>query len=297
MALIDGQYQLKNVVFGNETYYVTAPPEWGPADLIVNDVPRPGADGIRIGRETRQGRVLTFEIGIMGDGVGTPNLPEMYDRLAALEAAWMNDVRRDFPSLCEPLSYCRGGQMRRVYGRPRRFAPIFPDTGAHWIDVTCDYQTIDHYSYSEFAFFTQVGSVGAAKAGLRFPIRFPLSFTAINNDRNPNPIVVGGNAPCWPRVFFYGPSVNPRVEFVGAYRVELNVQLMYDEWAVVDPTPWGQIVRKSDASNLAGYLSWETMPLSKQRLPPGTWKIDYTATDPTGTSFAYIEWRTAHIGL
>jgi hypothetical protein len=39
------------------------------------------------------------------------------------------------------------------------------------------------------------------------------------------------------------------------------------------------------------------MPLSKQRLRPGTWKIEYSATDPTGTSFAYVEWRTAHIGL
>jgi hypothetical protein len=297
MPLIDGQYQLKGVVFGEQTYYVTAPPDWGPADLIVNDVPRPGTDGTRIGRETRQGRVLTFEIGVLGDGAGTPNLPEMYDRYAALEAAWQNDDRRDFPSLCEPLTYARGGQIRRVYGRPRRFAPIFPDTGAHWVDVTCDYQTIDPYSYDETPRYTTVGQVATPKAGVRFPIRFPLTFTARDDQRNPNPIVVGGTGPAWPRVFFFGPSTKPRVEFVGAYRVELNVTLRYDEWAVVDPTPWGQIVRKNDASNLAGYLSWETMPLSKQKLQPGRWRIEYSATDPTGSSYAYIDWRNAYHGL
>lgn len=297
MALIDGQYQLGSLVMGPQTWYpLEAPPDWGPADLVVNDVARPGADGLRVGRETRQGRVITFDIGIMGDGVNTPNLPEMYDRLSALATTWNNRVRRDFPSLCEPLTYCRAGVMRRVYGRPRRFAQVTPDTGAAWIDTTADFQTIDQYSYDEVPSYTTVGFIAATKAGVRFPITFPLTFTARQVNQNPNPIIVNGTSPAWMRCWFFGPSINPQVEFAGAYKVILNATLKTGEWVIVDPTPWGQIVRKSDGSNMSGFLDWETPPLREQRLAPGTWRINYNATDKTGTSYAYIDWRACWDG-
>jgi hypothetical protein len=297
VALIEGQYQFGQLVMGPQTWYpLESPPEWGPADLVVNDVPRPGMDGIRVGRETRQGRVITFEIGVLGDGVNTPNTPEMFDRYAALAQTWNNRVRRDFPSLCEPLTYCRAGQMRRVYGRPRRMAQVTPDTGAAWIDLTADFQTIDQYSYDESPRFTTVGFIAATKAGVRFPLRFPFTFTARQVTQNPNPITVGGTSPAWMRCWFFGPSVNPSVEFVGAYKVILNATLKTGEWVIIDPTPWGQICRKNDGSNMSGFLDWETPPLRKQFLTPGTWRITYNATDKTGTSYAYIDWRNCYDG-
>jgi hypothetical protein len=307
VALIEGQYQIGDIVMGPQTWYpLQAPPSWGPTDLVVNDVPRPGMDGLRVGRETRQGRVITFDIGVMGDGINTPNLPEMYDRLAALAKIWDNRIRRDFPSLCVPLTYCRAGQMRRVYGRPRRFAQITPDTGAAWIDLTADFQAIDGHCYDETARFTTVGFIAATKAGVRFPIRFPLTFTAREINQNPNPIVVGGTSPAWMRCWFFGPAVNPQVEFVGApnsstygttgYKVALNATLKTGEWVIVDPTPWGQIVRRSDGSNMSGFLDWSTPPLRRMRLDPGSWRIVYNATDKTGTSYAYVDWRNCYDG-
>lgn len=307
MALIEGQYQIGDIVMGPQTWYpLEAPPAWGPADLIVNDVARPGMDGLRVGRETRQGRVITFDIGVMGDAMNTPNMPEMFDRLSALAVTWDNRIRRDFPALATPLTYCRAGQMRRVYGRPRRFAHVTPDTGAAWIDVTADFQTLDAYSYDETPRFTTVGFIAATKAGVRFPIRFPFTFTARQVTFNPNPIVVGGTSPAWMRVWFFGPSTNPQAKFVGkansvtygtpGYTVQLNTTLKSGEWAIVDPTPWGQICRKSNGANLSGYLDYSTPPFRRMRLDPGTWRIEYNATDKTGTSYAYVDWRNCYDG-
>lgn len=300
MSLADGQFQLGTTVFGDRTVYPCEPPEFGPPDLTVNDVARPGGDGLRIGRETRQGRTLTFEIGVMGSGNGLPGGEVMFDRLAALEKEWMfegNDsyyVIRDLPQVCQPLSYCRGGVTRRVYGRPRRFAPVYPDTMAPWINVTADYQTIDHYSYSETIYYTNVGTVAVSKAGLRTPIRTPISLVSTPSQTNPNPIKVGGTSPAWLRFFIFGPIANPVIEVVGAFKVELKVSLRYDEWAIIDPTPWGQMVRKSDASNLAGYLSYSTPPMSKMRVAPGSWRIRLSGVDPAGTAFVYVDWRNAY---
>lgn len=300
MTLQDGQFQLGNTVFGEGTMYPCQPPEFGPPDLTVNDVGRPGGDGLRIGRESRQGRVLTFDMGVMGSGNGRPGGREMFDRLAALEKEWMFEgdnsyyMLRDLPQICQPLSYCRGGETRRVYGRPRRFAPVYPDTMAPWINVTADYQTLDHYSYSETISYTTVGTIAVSKAGLRTPIRTPISLVRTPTQTNPNPIKVGGTAPAWLRFFIFGPIANPVVEVSGAFRVELKVSLKFDEWAIVDPTPWGQMVRKSDASNLAGYLSWSTPPMSKMKVSPGSWRIRLNGADPTGTAFVYIDWRNCY---
>jgi len=294
MSLQDGQFQLGNTVFGVGTVYPCEPPEFGPPDLTVNDTPRPGMDGLRIGRETRQGRTLTFDLGVQGYGNGKPGGQLMFERLAALEKEWMFEPIRDFPQICQPLSYRRAGETRRVYGRPRRFSPVFPDTMAPWIDVTADYQTLDHYSYSETIYYTNVGTVAASKAGLRAPVRTPISLVSTPTQTNPNPIKVGGTSPAWLRFFIFGPITNPVVEVAGAFRVELNVALRYDEWAIIDPTPWGQMVRKSDASNLAGYLSWNTPPMSRMKVPPGSWRIRLSGRDPSGTAFVYIDWRNCY---
>lgn len=304
MALKDGQFQLGTTVFGDETIYPCEPPEFGPADLTINDVPRPGLDGLRIGRETRQGRTLTFQIGVLGHGNGRPSTDVLFDRLAALEREWNFEgpdglyQYRAFPQLVLPLTYRRGGVSRRVYGRPRRFAPVYPDTMAQWIDVTCDYQTIDHYSYSESVYYTTVGTVSVSKAGLRAPIRTPIRLISTTSPINPNPIQVGGTAPAWLRFYIFGPISQPVIEVGNAFKIELKVDIKYDEWVLIDPTPWGQLVRRgTDAANLAGYLSWTTPRLSQMKVAPGSYRIKLTGNDPTGTAYVYIDWRNVFHGF
>ncbi|WP_348240011.1 hypothetical protein, partial [Salmonella enterica] len=83
---------------------------------------RPRQDGRAFGVDYHSGRTISFDLGVRGL---TPE--EAREEAALLTRAWRADPVRLTPGAVAELHASYDGRHRVVYGRPRRFAPIFSD--------------------------------------------------------------------------------------------------------------------------------------------------------------------------
>lgn len=285
--LADQQYQLGGgVVFGAGTPYLVKPGGvWTDPATTIHDAPLPRADGIAFGRDYRGGRLLNFDMDLVTPGPAG-------DLLAVLEQAWQGDDVRMVPGATTTLRFARNGQARRVYGRPRKFAPIRGSAQRGWVPITADFQCVDHLYYDDAESSNTVSIAPASVGGLVIaPFTFPLNTTAVSSA--PGVITVGGTAPTWVVLVIFGPIAAPVVEVVGEWRLALNLTLASDQFVGIDPRPWSRGVRLGGVTNVAGTLTPDSPRLSDIKLSPGIHNVVLTGSDGTGTSSFTIAWRNA----
>lgn len=285
-GLAEGQWSLDGLTFGPGTPFNLARFTIGGPDLRTADGPRAREDGDWFGRDYRGGRTITFELNVLDDDYA------VLDALAVLESAWDAPGVRARPDGVSVLSYCRGGQLRRVFGRPRRFDPSSDLDWAGNVPVTCDFRTKGHHFYSDVEFSTTIGFVPEAQGGLILPVTLPLVLSG--SGAASQAITVAGTEPAWLGWRVNGPILNPGLEVSGVWSATLDVSLASDQWAVVDPQPWGRGVHRNDGAGLAGKFTPESQRLSLMRVPPGTHEVVLRGQDPTGTSSAQLFHRSVY---
>lgn len=266
-----------------------APLDLGDVAIEAADAPRPRGDGVSFGTDYFGGRTITLDLGIV-----RPSESEALDALSRLRRAWRADAIRLTPGATASLTFRRAGRERVVFGRPRRFAPGLEDIGQGMATVLADFAATDDLFYSTTTTRLLVPFAPAPTGGLMAPLASPLATTG-DSDRS-MALTVAGEMPSWPRVTIAGPVVNPVVELVGLWRLEVRASLLEGDSLVIDTAPWARTVLRNGAG-AAGLFSRASVRLSKAAIPPGTYEAVLRGSSVTGSASALIEWRDTYSSL
>jgi hypothetical protein len=286
--LADYQWSLDDLVLGRRTIYNVSTFTVGGADLTDQDAPYPGADGNRFGVDTRSGRTITI--------AANTNAWTEADGLAAgdaLEAAWDREDVRGVPGAQSVLRWRRGAYVRRAYGRT---VDCLPDHSMDWtgnIPYTLSFRTSEPNFYDDVEQREVVPIVPEETGGFVAPL-IGGTLTMTGEGVGELGFSVGGSRPTWMSAVIYGPIANPSITFAGQWSVTLDMTIGRDDYVLIDPTPWGRDVRRSDGANAAGAMTADSRVLSAMKLRPGHHAAILRGIDPTGTATAVIYWRNCH---
>lgn len=298
ISSLDGARAL---VFGTEdTGYLTlSRPVHQGGDVREADGERPQEDGVMFGRDYAGGKSVTYEIGVLTDaqnllGVDDPHRSNL-DALDVIEGWWRDRRLRDKPSAMAVLRSCEAGQTWRCYGRPRGYEESAGKlTASGYTPIVCRFNLIDDRWYSDTVEETEAPLQPSTEGGIVFPLVSvgTFLFSSVAETAGHTVAVITGARETWPWVEFQGPSLNPSVT-IGDTFVGLNARLLDGDSITVDPRPWKRTVLRGDGANFAGSLNPKTPPLRDLLLDPGTYDVQYRATDATGSSRAIVRWRQA----
>lgn len=284
MPADDWQFELSGVAFGCDTTWEVM--AWGvtPGEIRSQDQPRPRRDGIYFGRDQHGAAMWFFDLldrRVTDSGTAL-------ELLGPLSAAWSGDGVRERPGADVALRYTIGGRTRRVYGRPRRFSPVWDGLVFGRLPVVCDFQCRDHLFYDDAERTLTLTQVPVSSVGLSEPLSEPLSTQPFGS--RPGVVVNDGDAATPLVVRFDGPCTDPSLALTGGDVIALRGSLSASESVVVD----------TDAASvvLNGGGSFPLYRVSRFfKLPPGSQELRYAAIDPTATSRATVAWRPAFTSL
>ena len=278
--LTEGQYELGSVVFGSSTLYPVEACEPGGYGVKVGDYAVPKSDEIRFGQDHLEPGNLQFTMGVLDNRPQWNSvlpLEEMqYEGarkyLEKLAAEWKSDDTRGKWGEVRVLRYCRGGQTRRAYGRPRKFVHSALTMKSEYIPVASEFQLADTNFYSDEEFHTQI---------------LPDSPGTLQRRE--------GMAKAWFQVFITGPVVNPTLTFSGLFQIQLNHTIQAGRLVQLSSYPWERRVVESTGANLSPLLAGTTPYLADLRIPPGaTTTISLTGSGMSGTTKADVLWREVY---
>lgn len=292
-VLTIGQFDLDGYTFGGEQDAVLVTPggfDPGVTGWRTQDAENPVGDNYLFGRDRLTPGTWGFTL--------QTNKEDELGALGAMEkmaVKWRADNIRSTPGAVSTLRYNLGGATRRVYGRPRRWAPSI-DTGL-WRGVNsivADFQLADTFYYADASRNIDMSILPGSTSGLKGPLTGKLS-TLLAGERARSVADIGGTAPAPFVAVIYGPIQNPWLSEDG-WKLELNATLAYDQYVVIDTRPWANTVLRSDGASLAGALS-RTSRLSTARLKPGGANLRFGGKDATGTSHVAIAWRPTYYSI
>lgn len=290
----DGEFELDGYRFGcGHPVGLLGPSGWdtGVREVRSQDVDRPGAHGALFGRDYDSAPEWTFTF-------RTRNRDHevAWDTIDEFRTAWQASQGVGELSV---LKYGLPGRVRKVYGRPRRFA-LDDDAASQGITIgriagLATFQLSDPRSFGADPGNTgevTLTLVPESTGGLIAPLVSPLTTTRRGGVRA-GVVHNTGDAPSPVSVTFYGPVANPKIYGVG-WEIGITGNLAYDEQITVDAL--GMTVRRQDGANVGGRLTRATR-LNKAALQPGAQEIWFTGADATGTARAVVSWAAAYWSL
>ena len=288
IQLADGEWELDGVLAGSTRDHDIVVLDAAPGNPVWNNNDRdtPGSEYRRFGRDTEHGPTWTFEFLITTDNETTA-----LQALAELRAAWTARADARIAGAQQALRYQVAGRTRRIYGRPRGFAPS--DWGGleqGIIVATAQFVTADPYHYDDETRSTSLTVFAAPSSGFIFPVTFPFTTTA-GGPRQGVIADTGGTVPTPARITFYGPNTDPQLTGDG-WKVGLRTTIAHDQSVTIDS-------RNKTIEHSAGGIvplapgTW----LRDVRLRPGSEDLLFTGADPTGTARVTVEWNPAHDSL
>lgn len=287
----EGAFDLDGYEFGTPEHDVWVR-NLDPGDRVVRnqDHARPGGDGLLMGRDWREGPEWTLDLLVKaGGGAAT------YDALEVLRGAW---DRRHGPGELSVLRYALPGRVRRVYGRPRRFAGDMDSVrqGWHWdrYPVLATFQLADPLHYDDEARVLDLTLTSTPEGVLTLPATLPWVLGGRAGQRQ-GEVHVAGDAPVPFEVTFHGPASGTASGFwaQGAgWRIDLDATLAWDQSATVDTRT--STVTRSDGRSLAGSARGRFLTA---RLSPGQQEISWGCTDATGTARMTLTHRPGYYSI
>lgn len=294
------QYELVNppnepgsgMLFGRGTKIHVSKVTFGAPTIRTNDEANERGDGIRMGKDFYDGRLITFDINIKTPPNSSVSAHELYSNL---EAAWFtHDVPTPSRLVAGELSQLRmnrHGVAKTMYGRPRRIEAITGSVDTQgWIPVTCDFQTADYRFYSDGENANVISIFPGNSGGFEFPLDFPLSTVPIT--AQDDIVIVEGNSQTYVRTKIWGPIVNPEIEVVEYWRAKLNLTLGPFDYIEIDPRPWSRKMLLNGTTNIAGKFTQDSRRVSMMTLPPGVHQVVLRGVDPTGTARMETKWQS-----
>lgn len=286
--MIEGDFDLNGYTMGRDWPVVVESFDPGSAEWTSQDSTSPSTGRRLFGADVASGPTWLLDFATNTDDVASARAA-----LAGLARAWRPSGLAT-PGYEAILKYQIGGEIRRVYGRPRKFASA--PNGVHASGVilaTGEFVTSEAFTYAEDLYSLSVGLVPVESGGLVSPLIGPIT-TVAGSQRQGMINAVGGDAPAPMTITIKGPISGPRV-WASGWRVELpGLSLAYDQSVTID-TRKGTVIR-NDGASMAGFLS-RASRLDLARLKPGASEINFGGTDATATATATVSWRPTYYVL
>lgn len=285
-SVINGSFDLDGHQFGAGTPIRVRSFDPGPRVVADQDARLPaGHLGRHMGRDTEDGPEWTWDLIIKGGGGAAT-----FDTVQALTTAWK---RSHGPGEVSVLRYALPGRMRRVYGRPRRWAATKDAVRYGWhydhYPVLATFQLADPRIFDDVARSVTLSVVPASVGGLEAPLVAPLS-TVRSSAPRAGLVDAAGDAPAPVVVTFQGPITDPWVRGPG-WEVGLSGHIAYDQTVTVDALAATATLSPGGAS-VGGRLTRRTR-LRDAVLRPGQQELTFGGSDQTGTATVTITWRDA----
>ena len=289
------QYQLGSVVFGRGTQIPVSKADIQPYNVNNQDFQVQRADENRFGIDTLAPSPIIFTMSVLNNAPlssmsGFQSGPMPDDLFAnnnyalnELAKEWKNPSVRSSWGSTVPLLFCdRDRNVRRIYGRPGKFAHAPRNkAGESWIDVQAEFRRADTYAHSDIEYF--VGHPTDLSKGLP-----PDNTTTVTASR------LDGDGDSWLRVLIYGPATHPVITY-GALTLELSSVIPAGVMVEVSSYPWARRVVDSNNINRRTEVIGNTLYLDQIKFPSATdMNIHWTCTGgDTGTQL-YFLWREAY---
>jgi len=281
------QFQIGDVVFGKHTNYQIEKIEIQSYQVNNQDSQVIRSNEIRMGIDTEQAGPITFQISVllnkpnqnvidMGGGHLPSDLELKHDRLlTALQKEWKAEEVRQLWGELKPLLYCdKSGQIRRIYGRPRKFqyTPLNPNS--QWRTVQCEFARIDSktHMHDEWAVLVPVGG------------------TIVTPYRDETM----GDADAWVRFVITGPATQPVIQFA-EQTIHMDMTLPAGKVLEINTYPWTRRIIDSDGISWRAKAIGPTPYLDKIKFQANSIKpVSWTASGTTGASALVVLWRDAY---
>lgn len=289
------QYQLNGITFGRDTQIPVAKVDLQPYNVNNQDFQVQRSDENRFGVDTLAPSPIIFTMSVLNNyelesmsGMSTAPAPDdLFANnnylLNELAAVWKNPSLRMTWGATVPLLCCdKTGQVRRVYGRPGKFAHAARSkAGNSWIDVQAEFRRADTYAHSDIEYF--VGHPTDLTKGLP-----PDGTTSVNASR------LDGDGDSWLRILFYGPMTHPVVQY-GDQTLELNSTIGPGVVLEISSYPWSRRVVDSNGINRRTQLIGDTLYLDQIKFPTvSDMNITWTCAGADTTTQLYFLWREAY---
>ncbi len=259
-------------------------------EIVTGDSEREGEDGRRAGKDRHSGYTMTFEMFLqtwVGNGL---------DYLGPFQKLWRQDSVRKRSDEYSFLKYTRADRTRWVWGRARKFTPIWDNADRGEIPVIATFDMMDDLFYDETEEMHTVGLITPSSGGFSQPLVEPITSFAVSFDQSGFHVADGeANVEPWCRTTFHGPITNPKANIVDKMEIALvPFSLGFsDQAAVVSSYPWDRYAQTNQGVQVAGLLSAATPRMTELKLPLGDSILRYEGTDPTGTSSVDLQWFNA----
>lgn len=287
-ALVDGQYQIGDVIFGRGTIYPVSVFDRSGYQINDQDFQVTNTDEMRFGIDSFGPGPIAITMGVI-DNFMLPNMsglthvpPAQLLRsspaLERLQKEWRGDDIRSLWNAQKPLLCHRNGILHRIYGRPRKFTYSWNSMKAQWIDVVCDYQPSDSLSYTNDEFGQIVSPSGAGT-------------TTATIART------GGEGDSWIRFLITGPITNPVIKF-GSQTIGINTVLGAGKLIEISSYPWDRRIVNSDGLNLSASLVATSPYLDEIIFQARSSKgVGLSGSSTTGSTQMFVLWRDAYLAL
>jgi len=277
MALLDGQVQLRSLVFGAETMHrmVTHFNPFVRSVRASEGDARAWNHGAWSGAEFVDAVVIPMRIVALGQGA--PQFLALHQQLTAAFAPSSQDLE---------LRFAVAGSEYVMYGRPRLVEPEPRNiTGIAYYRAA--FIALDPLIYSG-AEHLQTLVLPQVTGGLTLPVQAPFTIgaTVITGRAQ---ITNAGTAPAGLRLRFNGPVVEPRVSLlVGSVTSTLRILLTLTAGQFLDVDTAARTVYLNGTVSRRGNTTGD-WPI----LPNGTYELAFDATTYDAAASLEVRWRDA----
>lgn len=260
----------------------------GSTDWRIQDTSSPTSGRRRFGRDYADGPTWAWTL-----YTDRTTDDEALASMESLATVWANENGREVAGNMRALRYSIGGRTRRVFGRPRRFAPTIDNFVVHGrVGIACDFVTADQYTYDDAFSSTVLSVTPATYSGFAVPATAP--WPSLTAGSRGDTIVVGGTARTnWLQVRFDASDnatmYEPRV-VIGDREYGIDSYILPGGSVTID------LYNQTVTGAASGALTKDTQ-LGAPAMKPGSYTASFSALDVSGLGRATVFWRAAHNGL
>lgn len=287
MTLQPFQYQLGDVVFGRDTSIPVSKIDIQTYNVNAQDFQVQRSDENRFGIDTLAPGPIIFNMSVMNNfrldtiaGLSSSPFPDdLFANsgtvLADLAKEWKDPPLRLSWGTTKPLLFCdRNGDVRRVYGRPGKFAHTPRNkSGELWVDVQAEFRRADTYAHSNIEWYVGPLAPGGSAASVER---------------------IDGNADSWLRFTIQGPATNPIITY-GDNVIETNSVIPAGVLAEISSYPWARRYIDDNNVNRRTEIIGDTLYLDQIKFAAGdTIDVSWTCTGSDTDTGLLFFWREAY---
>jgi hypothetical protein len=247
---------------------------------------------------SRHGNTMFGRDVLQGPSWGWDLFTDMSDESQAVAAkrifhkAWRALHIRQSPLEVIPLRMAIDGEVRRIYGRPRRYLETPTNRIlSGYLPITVDFKAADAFTYSDELFGATLHTITGSVGGFSFPTTFP--FTSAPPSEGSAQLNIEGDEAAYPVYRINGPITLPSLE-TEAWTRQFKVSVPDDDWIEIDTRPWKRTIRWKNGGVVVDALP-AGQYVADMVLEPGRPVLTLRGNAPEGAvPDCVVNWRSTH---